>query len=246
MSELSGATVPGAGEAAGPRREQLRAALAAVLDRIAAGCASAGRDPAEVTLVVVTKTYPASDVRLLASLGVTDVGENRDQEAGPKRDACADLPLRWHVIGQVQSNKARHVARYADFVHSVDRLSLVRALGRGARDAGRELACLVQVTLDGDPARGGASVDAVPALARAIADEPGLELHGLMAVAPLGADPEVAFDPLPRLRDRLLQEHPGARLVSAGMSGDLEAALRHGATHLRVGTAVLGARPPLG
>jgi hypothetical protein len=228
------------------RREQLRAGLAAVRARIDAGCADAGRDPGEVTLVVVTKTYPASDVRLLHELGVGDVGENRDQEAAPKQEACADLGLRWHFIGQLQSNKARHVAGYAQLVHSVDRLSVVRALGRGARDAGRTVGCLVQVSLDGDPARGGVPIGELPALAAALAAEEGLRLQGLMAVAPLGVDGEVAFQPLPRLRQVLLQDHPAARIVSAGMSGDLEAALRHGATHLRVGTAVLGARPPLG
>ena len=230
----------------GDRRPELRAGLDAVRARIAAACAAAHRDPAAVTLVVVTKTYPASDVVLLHELGVRDVGENRDQEAGPKHDACAGLGLRWHFIGQLQSNKARHVAGYADLVHSVDRTGLVRALGRGARDAGRTLACLAQVSLDGAPGRGGVPVADLPALADAIAAEPGLALHGLMAVAPLGVTGEVAFDPLPRLHEALTKSHPGARIVSAGMSGDLEVALRHGATHLRVGTAVLGARPPLG
>jgi pyridoxal phosphate enzyme (YggS family) len=224
----------------------VRAGLDAVRGRIAAGCAAVGRDPAEVTLVVVTKTYPASDVALRAALGVRDVGENRDQEAAPKHAAAAALGLRWHFIGQLQSNKARSVATYADLVHSVDRRSLVRALGRAARDAGRTLGCLLQVSLDGDPTRGGALPADVPALADAVAAEAGLELHGLMAVAPLGGDPRVAFAELPRLRDSLLRDHPGARLISAGMSGDLEAALAEGATHLRVGTAVLGARPPLG
>jgi uncharacterized pyridoxal phosphate-containing UPF0001 family protein len=122
----------------------------------------------------------------------------------------------------------------------------VRALGRAARDAGRTLGCLVQVSLDDDPARGGTPMTEVPALADAVAAEPGLVLHGLMAVAPLGADARVAFAALPRLRDPLLADHPGARIISAGMSGDLEAALAEGATHLRVGSAVLGARPPLG
>jgi len=228
------------------RAAEVRDGLHAVRRRVEAACARAGRDPAEVTLVVVTKTCPASDVRILAGLGVGDVGENRDQEAAAKRDACADLPLRWHFIGRLQSNKARGVAGYADLVHSVDRSSLVPALGRGAREAGRVLGCLVQVSLDGDPARGGVPIRDLPALAAAVAAEPGLELHGLMAVAPLGVDGEVAFLPLPRLRDLLLAEHPSASLISAGMSGDLEAAVRHGATHLRVGTAVLGARPRLG
>jgi len=228
------------------RQAQLRAGLAAVRARIVAGCRDAGRDPATITLVVVTKTYPASDVRVLAGLGVADVGENRDGEAAAKHDACAALGLRWHFIGQLQTNKARHVARYAHLVHSVDRPALVPALGRGARAAGRTVGCLLQVSLDGDPARGGALPADLPALADAVAAEPGLELHGLMAVAPLGVDGEVAFQPLPRLRDTLMRRHPSAWILSAGMSGDLEVALRHGATHLRVGTAVLGARPPLG
>jgi pyridoxal phosphate enzyme (YggS family) len=227
------------------RRAQVRAGLDAVRARIAAGCGAVGRDPAEVTLVVVTKTYPASDVALLAECGVRDVGENRDQEASAKHAACVELGLRWHFIGRLQSNKARSVARYADLVHSVDRLSLVRALGAAARGAGRTVGCLLQVSLDGDPSRGGALEADVPALADAVGAETGLALHGLMAVAPLNVEPRVTFAALPPLRDRLLSDHPGARLISAGMSGDLEAALAEGATHLRVGTAVLGARPRL-
>jgi pyridoxal phosphate enzyme (YggS family) len=234
------------GAAREARRAEIRAGLDAVRARIAAGCTAAGRDPAEVTLVVVTKTYPASDAALLAELGVRDVGENRDQEAAPKHVECAGLGLRWHFVGRLQSNKARSVATYADLVHSVDRRSLVRALGRAARDAGRTVGCLLQVSLDGDRARGGAPASDIAALADAVAAEEGLELHGLMAVAPLKADARVAFAALPLLRESLLPDHPGARLISAGMSGDLEAALAQGATHLRVGTAVLGARPPLG
>lgn len=228
------------------RRAQLRENLARVRTRIAAGCAAAGRDPAGVVLVVVTKTYPASDVELLAGLGVTDVGENRDTEAAAKHAASTGLRLTWHFIGQLQSNKAHSVARYADVVHSVDRPSLVRVLGKGARAAGRELDCLIQVSLDGDPDRGGARPGDVPALADAVAGEEGLRLAGLMAVAPLGVPPRPAFAVLPSLRDRLLADHPQARLISAGMSADLEDALAEGATHLRVGSAVLGARRPLG
>jgi pyridoxal phosphate enzyme (YggS family) len=227
------------------RQAEIRAGLEGVWARIAAGCAAVGRDPAEVTLVVVTKTYPASDVALLAGLGVRDVGENRNQEAAVKHAACAGLGLIWHFIGRLQSNKARDVATYADLVHSVDRLSLVRALGRGARDAGRTVGCLLQVSLDGDRVRGGALASQLPALADAVAAEPGLQARGLMAVAPRGVDARVAFAALPRLRESLQPDHPGMRLLSAGMSGDLEAGLAQGATHLRVGTAVLGARPPL-
>lgn len=224
----------------------LRANLDLVDRRISAGCAAVGRDPGEVTLVVITKTYPASDVELLAGLGIRDVGENRDQEAAPKHAVCAYLGLTWHFVGRLQSNKAHSVARYADLVHSVDRASLVRALGRSARAQGRTVDCLVQVSLDGDPHRGGVVVADVPVLADTIAGEEGLRMRGLMAVAPLGMSARRSFAVLPPLRQRLLADHPDAVVISAGMSGDLEEALAEGATHLRVGTAVLGARRPLG
>lgn len=227
------------------RATRLAQGLAAVEARIADGCRAAGRDRAEVTLVVVTKTYPASDVRLLAGAGVREVGESRDQEAAPKAAECADLDLRWHFVGRLQSNKARSVARYAAAVHSLDRTSLVTALGRAAQEAGRTLGCFVQVSLDGDASRGGVVPDGVPALAARIAATEGLVLSGVMAVAPLDADPDEAFGRLAKVSRRLRAEHPQATAVSAGMSGDLEAALRHGATHLRVGSAVLGQRPPV-
>lgn len=229
----------------GGREAELAAGLVAVRARVEAAAAAAGRDAARIAVVVVTKTYPASDVRLLAGLGVEDVGESRDQEAAPKAAECADLPLRWHFVGRLQSNKARSVARYAHAVHSVDRESLVAPLSRGAVDAGRRVDVLVQVSLDGDPGRGGVVLDRLPALADAVASADGLELAGLMAVAPLGADPDAAFAPLADVSQELRARHPGAWRVSAGMSGDLEAAVRAGATHLRVGSAVLGERPPL-
>jgi pyridoxal phosphate enzyme (YggS family) len=228
------------------RLAELRANLDVVQQRIAAGCAAAGRSPGEVTLVVITKTYPASDVELLTRLGVHEVGENRDHEASAKHAACADLSLTWHFVGQLQSNKAPSVVRYADLVHSVDRASLVRALGRAARAQGRAVDCLVQVSLDADPHRGGARIADVPDLAGAIAAQEGLRIRGLMAVAPVGRPAREVFAVLPPLRERLLAEHPDAGLISAGMSGDLEEALLEGATHLRVGSAVLGARRPLG
>lgn len=228
------------------RRGELAAGLARVQARIETACREAGRPVNDVTLVVVTKTYPASDLALLAELGVRDVGENRDQEAAGKHAEAAQLPLRWHFIGRLQTNKARSVARYADLVHSVDRQGLVGALGAASRGAGRTLECLIQVSLDGDPTRGGALLADVPALADAIAGQDGLALRGVMAVAPLGADPRRAFAQLPGLREQLCRSHPAAGIISAGMSGDLEAALAEGATHLRVGSAVLGPRPALG
>jgi pyridoxal phosphate enzyme (YggS family) len=231
------------------RRDQLRASLALVQQRISRACHEAGRDRAGVTLVVVTKTYPAADIAALAGLGVRDVGESRDQEAAAKYAELATTvgkELTWHFIGRLQSNKARHVAAYADLVHSVDRVALVAPLSRGAGEAGRRVGVLIQVSLDGDPDRGGIAVHDLAHLADAIAQADHLELRGLMAVAPLGADPVAAFALLPALSTRLQAAHPGADIVSAGMSGDLEAAIGAGATHLRVGTAVLGPRPPLG
>jgi pyridoxal phosphate enzyme (YggS family) len=227
-----------------PRRDELAARLAVVRDRISAACQAAGRKPQDLTLVAVTKTFPASDVRLLNGLGVTDFGENRDAEAAPKAQQCADLDLVWHFVGQLQTNKAASVARYATFVHSVDRLRLIHALGAGARRAGRVLQCLIEVSLDGDPARGGAPADQVLGLAEAITAEEGLDLAGVMAIAPLGVPPADAFARLDDSAAVVRSVRPAATAISAGMSGDLEAAIAAGATHVRIGTALLGDRGP--
>jgi PLP dependent protein len=242
------------------RQEELRANLAAVQARIAAACEQAGRSADQVTLIAITKTFPASDIRLLAELGVLDIGENRDQEAAQKAAECAGLEpeLRWHFVGQLQANKAKSVVRYADVIHSVDRTRLVEALGTRARAARRDVICLVQVDLeqdergrreDGEAAglapRGGAAPDAVPALADAIAAEEGLTLGGVMAVAPLGAPPRPAFSRLAGVAAIVRKAHPRATMISAGMTGDLEEAIAEGATHVRVGTALLGGRAAL-
>jgi PLP dependent protein len=218
--------------------------LTAVRQRIFAACEAVGRDPAGVTLIAVTKTFPASDVRLLSALGVTDIGENRDAEAAPKAAQCADLDLTWHFIGQLQTNKVSSVVRYATFVHSVDRMRLIRALGTAARRAERLIECLVEVSLDGDPDRGGAVASEVPRLAEALAVEPGLVLAGVMAIAPLGMAPPEAFARLLESAAVVRAVRPAATVVSAGMSGDLEDAVAAGATHLRIGTALLGDREP--
>jgi pyridoxal phosphate enzyme (YggS family) len=244
--------------AAAVRRAEVAENLAGLRARIAAACAAAGRSPDEVTLIAVTKTFPVADVVALSELGLREVGENRDQEAAPKAAACAalGLTLSWHFVGQLQANKAASVVSYASVVHSVDRPALVSALGRRAvaagRDTpGRELSCLVQVSLEraadedaghGPAARGGAAPGDVLALADAIAAEPGLVLGGVMAVAPLGAPPRPAFALLREVAGRLRAAHPGARVISAGMSGDLEDAVAEDATHLRIGTALLGGR----
>jgi PLP dependent protein len=236
------------------RHSVIAANLAAVRQRIAAACASAGRDPAEVTLIAITKTYPAEDVLHLAALGVHDVGENRDQEAAPKAAAVREAGggVRWHFVGQLQRNKARSVAAYADVVHSVDRPQLVRSLADAVRHADRtSVDVLIQVNLEadlrkGDPDRGGTAPDDVSALAQAIVDSGVLRLCGLMAVAPLDVPPEPAFERLAELSAALRADHPNATMVSAGMSGDLEAAITYGATHVRVGSALLGKRALLG
>ena len=227
------------------RAEELAAGLATVRERIARAAEAAGRDPASIGLVVVTKFFPASDVRLLADLGVTDVGENRHQEAEAKAVECADLALRWHYIGGLQSNKAAAVARYADVVESVDRAKLVGRLGQGAVDSGRVVDVLLQVSLDPPGAEGRAGADPADLadLAAAVLNEEGLRLAGLMAVAPLGEDPTTAFARLADVRAGFLAQHPGAEVLSAGMSGDLEQAIAAGATHVRVGSAILGSRP---
>ncbi|MDD1478050.1 YggS family pyridoxal phosphate-dependent enzyme [Arthrobacter sp. H16F315] len=234
------------------RLEQLRERLAAVRLRIDTAVAAAGRQERPPQLIVVTKFHPAEDVRRLATLGITDVGENRDQEAAEKSGALPGLDLRWHFIGQLQSNKAKSVVKYAHAVHSVDRPQLAGALAK-AMSAQQELTgrppleCFIQVSLDGDAGgrRGGALPAEIPALAAQLAGAEGLHLAGLMAVAPFGEDPVPAFEKLAELSARLTAVHPGATGISAGMSQDLEVAIRFGATHLRVGSDILGPRPAL-
>ncbi|MFB8759723.1 YggS family pyridoxal phosphate-dependent enzyme [Streptomyces nigra] len=236
------------------RKHELAVNLAKVERRIEAACAAAGRSRDEVTLIVVTKTYPADDVRILAELGVRHVAENRDQDAAPKAAACADLPLTWHFVGQLQTNKVRSVAGYADFVQSVDRARLVTALSKEAVRQERELGCLIQVALDAGESergeRGGVAPGGIGELAASVAAAPGLRLAGLMTVAPLTGEyagrQRAAFERLMDLSTDLRRAHPAANMVSAGMSADLEEAVAAGATHVRVGTAVLGVRPRLG
>lgn len=236
------------------RRAELVASLGALRARIADACHAAGRDPHAVTLVAVTKTYPAGDVAILAGIGVLDIGENRDQEAAAKAAAVDELLTgtpaerrpRWHFIGQLQTRKCRSVATYAHAVHSLDRLELVDRLADAVTRAERApLGVFVQLSLDGDPHRGGVLPADLAALADAVAGRPELRLRGLMAVAPLGADPDAAFADLQAASMRLRESHPDAVEISAGMSEDLEAALRHGSTHIRVGSALLGRRSPL-
>lgn len=248
MRQPTHPTGPETGPTATERRAQIADNLETVRARIAAACAEAGRDSDEVTLTVVTKFFPATDVHHLFDLGVRDVGENRHQEAEAKAVETRDLDLRWHFVGNLQSNKAAAVARYADVVESVDRPKLLRGLSTGARERSAQIDCLVQVDLDPDDARGtrgrsGARPADVVPLAERVAAADGLLLRGVMAVAPLHQDPAPAFERLSEIAGRVRGVDPRATWVSAGMSGDLEAAVLAGATHVRIGSAVLGRRP---
>jgi hypothetical protein len=221
--------------------------LRAVRARIEAAARAAGRDPASVGLLAVSKTWPADDVRALAALGQRDFGENRARELTDKAAELAAVDLRWHFVGQLQRNKAAAVARLGAVVHSVDRVALAGVLGRVGEESGRPVEVYLQVDLGGAggelAARGGADPAEVPALADAVAGEAGLRLLGLMAVAPRGDEPAAAFTRLADLSARVRADHPGATGLSAGMSGDLEAAVAAGSTLVRVGTAIFGSRP---
>ncbi|MBU6244415.1 MAG: YggS family pyridoxal phosphate-dependent enzyme [Actinomycetales bacterium] len=234
------------------RRAQIEQGLVQVRARIEDACGACGRDPRSVRLVVVTKTFPASDVALLAGLGCSDVAENRDQEGRAKAADLAARPgaggavdgLRWHMIGQLQRNKARSVARWADVVESVDRPEIAQALSAAAAATGRTLQIMIQACLDPVPMPGRGGV--LPQDAQSLADTcrhlPGLALVGVMGVAPYPGDPDQAFAALARLREDLARSDPAITQMSAGMSGDLEQAIAHGATQVRVGGAVLGNR----
>ena len=246
-------SVRGTGD--GSRDAELAGRLATVRRRIVDACASAGRDPAEITLVAVTKTHPVDDVARLVDLGVCDIGENHDQEAASKAAVLAEagLRVRWHFVGRLQRNKCRSVVRYADLVHSVDSVRLAVRLGQEAgqrRD--RPLDVLVQLSLDQDPSRGGASRGAVVAdrdvdrAVEAVLASDALRLRGVMAVVPLAGNAPSAFAQLSDLAAEVRSAAPGANIVSAGMSEDLERAIAHGTTHVRIGRALLGKRAPVG
>lgn len=232
------------------RTVQLRERLHAVRQRIGLAAAAAGRTDNPPRLIVVSKFHPAADVRRLAALGVRDFGENRDQEASAKAEELEALDLTWHFVGQLQSKKSKTVVRYASAVHSVDRGQLVTALERAMavqqEQTGRgDLDCFIQVSLENDAGahRGGAAPAEVAQLADQLEAAAGLRLAGVMAVAPLGAEPDRAFEKLLGISSGLQRDFPGATGISAGMSQDLESAVRFGATHLRIGSDILGSRP---
>ncbi|WP_182046513.1 YggS family pyridoxal phosphate-dependent enzyme [Curtobacterium sp. ME26] len=225
-------------------RDGLEARLASVRSAITDAARAAGRSADELTLVVVTKYHPASLVRELAALGVTDVGENRHQEAQAKAAELADLDLTWHFVGQLQSKKARQARRYADVVQSLDRDSVVDAFApTDAEPDPRVIDGFVQVNLTDDPGRGGVQPEDVEAMAERVLATGTVRLRGVMAVAPLDEEPRRAFVRLRAISERVVSLAPGATDVSAGMSGDFAEAIAEGATHLRIGTAITGNRP---
>lgn len=237
-----------------PRSDELASRLADTRSRVDAALAAAGRTD-EVDLVVVTKFHPLADVIRLVALGVRDVGENRVQEAAAKAAGLAEADsglaaaVRWNMVGNIQSNKAAAVARWADRVHSVHSVKVANGLDRGrARRADEQdgigpLPVLLQVSLDGDTSRGGVARDELPALAEHVAGLEHLALAGLMVVPPLEGDTAAHFADAAEIVAGFRRLHPDAREFSAGMSGDMELAIAAGSTCVRVGTAILGPRP---
>jgi pyridoxal phosphate enzyme (YggS family) len=219
------------------RAAEISANLQAITARIVSAAESAGRDPEEITLIAVTKTFPVSDVKILYELGVRDFGENRDQEGSVK---FSELPedSNWHFQGQIQSNKLKSIATWADVVHSIDDISHAKKLSSlvGAKDI------FVQVSLDGLPGRGGVNPEQLLDFLAEVSALANLKVRGLMAVAPLDEPPLEAFKRLKTLSETVIKTHPNTCEISAGMSNDFEAAISQGATHIRIGSQILGVR----
>ncbi len=212
--------------------------LSLVESRIEKACKSANRERSEVVLVAVTKTYPVADVEILANLGLSHFGENRDQEG---REKSANVPAHWHFQGQIQSNKIPSIASWAHTVHSLDEKRHCEKLARSLPE-GKKLGIFIQVALDESPGRGGVAPDGLADMADWVLTFPFLILHGLMAVAPLGEVPDQAFGRLASIHSVFSQQFPDSSALSAGMSDDFESAIAHGATHVRIGSSILGSR----
>lgn len=212
---------------------------ALVRGAIADAARAAGRDPESVTTIVITKFHPVSLIRDLAALGHRHIGENRHQEAVVKHQETGDLDLVWHFVGQLQSNKAKAVAQYADVIHSIDRVSLINKLA----DQDKAVDIFLEINLTDDPGRGGVMPEDLPELVTRSLAVPHITLRGVMAVAPLDEEPARAFERVLALREGVLALAPDATDLSLGMSGDFQEAIAAGATHLRIGTAITGKRP---
>jgi pyridoxal phosphate enzyme (YggS family) len=219
------------------RKDEITRNLQEVKDRIIGAAKSVNRDPNEIELIVVTKTFPISDIEILRELGESNFGENRDQEAGPKAEV---IPATWHFQGQIQSNKIKSICEWADVIHSISSEKEILKFAQSPR----KHQVFLQVSLDGQVGRGGASPADLAQLADLVNQSNNLELMGLMAVAPLGVEPMKAFTDLAQINQGFADQFPNSKYLSAGMSGDFEAAIKNGATHIRVGSSILGSRSP--
>ena len=217
-----------------------------IVQQVASAAAESGRNASDITLVVVTKNHPAQLVFDLISLGARDFGENRDQDASPKAKevlSASSESMRWHFIGQLQTNKVRSVLEYADLIHSLDRESLLVELQKRTVGRAKPLGVFIQVNLTQDPARGGVAVNDLEDFATRVLESEGLRLEGLMGVGGLDKDPAIEFERLAGLSAKIQGLAPEAKGLSMGMSNDFEVAIGYGATHLRIGTAITGKRP---
>ena len=219
------------------RKDEIAQNLQEVKGRIKSAANSVNRDPAEIQLIVVTKTFPISDIEILRELGETNFGENRDQEAGPKAEM---ISATWHFQGQIQSNKIKSICQWADVIHSISSEKEILKFAQSER----KHQVFLQVSLDGQVGRGGANPVDLAQLADLVNESNNLELLGLMAVAPLGVEPMKAFADLAQINQGFASQFPNSKFLSAGMSGDFEAAIKYGATHIRVGSSILGSRSP--
>jgi len=219
------------------RKDEIARNLQEIRERIISAAKAVNRDPAEISLIVVTKTFPISDIEILAELGESNFGENRDQEAGPKAEV---IPATWHFQGQIQSNKIKSICQWADVIHSISSAKEILKFAQSPR----KHQVFLQVSLDGQSGRGGASPADLAQLADLVNEGNNLELLGLMAVAPLDVEPEKAFADLALINQGFAGQFPNAKYLSAGMSSDFEAAIKFGATHIRVGSSILGSRSP--
>ena len=224
------------------RRNELEQNLNELNQRIAKACAESGRNVDEVNTIAITKTWPTSDIEILYNLGLRNFGESKDQEAFKKAEELNKDDIYWHFVGQIQTNKINHIATYADYVHGVDRIKVVEGFENALEKFGQAITALIQVSLDGDESRGGALPSAINSIAEAIEKSKNLKLGGLMAVAPLNQSPDVAFSRLAEIASYFRRDFPAAQMISAGMSDDLEIAIKYGATHLRIGSDLLGKR----
>jgi pyridoxal phosphate enzyme (YggS family) len=221
------------------RADQITDSLGSVEARIAAAAESAGRKRSDITLIAVTKTYPVSDATILQSLGVNNFGENRSEEGAEKSSQVSGT---WHFQGQVQSRKLRDIAGWATFIHSIDSPAHAEKLSRICTELGKDISIFLQLSLDGVPERGGVVAAEVFVLAEKVSNLPNIKLAGLMCVPPVSFEHQRAFSDIADIHQRFIATFPKALLLSAGMSSDFEVAIAHGATHLRVGSQILGSR----